>query len=123
MAVYSNITNSIDMNLSKLQELVMDREAWRTAVHGVRKSQTRRSDWTELYSNWLVYKQMLFPHHSGSDLIIFSIMLGYPNITNKSNRQPKLSTLLFEVVNSLNYFSGIKITRKKKSHTLMTQIV
>ena len=42
------ITYLTDMSVSKLQELVMDREAWRDAVRGVAKSPTRPSDWTEL---------------------------------------------------------------------------
>jgi len=46
------ITDSMDMNLSELREIVMDREAWRAAIHGVAKSRIQLSDWTEL--NWTV---------------------------------------------------------------------
>ena len=59
------VTDATGMSLSKLWELVMDREAWRAAIHGVAKSRTRLSDWTEL--NWVYMRSMclfttLFPH-------------------------------------------------------------
>ena len=50
------ITDSMDVSLSKLQALVMDREAWRVVIHGVAKSQTWLSDWTELSSRLGVQK-------------------------------------------------------------------
>ena len=52
------ITDSMHMGLSRLQELMMDREAWRAVIHGVAKSQTWLSDWTEL--NWKYYINLFF---------------------------------------------------------------
>ena len=53
VSFYCWVIHSMDMSLSELRELVMDREAWRAAIHGVAKSRTWLSNWTEL--NWILY--------------------------------------------------------------------
>ena len=57
------ITDSMDMSLGELWELVMDREAWRAAIHGVSKSQTRLSDWTELNTRNIFHWKIKMPFY------------------------------------------------------------
>ena len=71
------ITDSMDMNLSELQELVKDREAWRAAIHRVAKSRTQLSDWTDLNLHSGLWLELIFKY-SISGVQFHSFTCGYP---------------------------------------------
>ena len=77
------IIDSTDMSLSKLRKLVMDREAWRAAVHGVTKSRTRLSNWTELKDHINTRKEV--PYSFISCFIIFHMIFRFKLSTSKKS--------------------------------------
>ena len=90
MRCLDDITNSVDVGLGGLRELVVDREAWRAVVHGVTKSQTWLSDWTDWLTEWLMPKLKLqyFGHlMQRTDSLEKTLMLGKIEGKRRRGRQ------------------------------------
>ena len=130
------ITNSMGMSLSKLWEFVMDREAWHAVIHGISKSQTRLSDWTELrnilfffffwsqiqggWMTWISYEMgMLFCHSPRVMPLVFINMFFIPIIISNmifstmwKSCDTKISFLLLSLMVSkqIDYLNGFAYT-------------
>ena len=80
------ITDSMEVSLSELQELVMDRGAWRAAIHGVTKSRTGLSDWTEL--NWGYLSIRSYYSHCVSSKMTHARIMGMQILRCQGSPQP-----------------------------------
>ena len=100
MRCLDGITDSMDLSLSELRELVMDREAWHAAIHGVAKSRTRLSDWTELFKRDTIKQSCQFKYLSELISSSFKIQTAF-----RENKQSKPFTHSVHRSNTLSKFS------------------
>ena len=104
------ITNSMDVSLSELREMVMDRKAWRAAVHGVAKSRTRLSDWTELNWTELWYWRRLLR-------VPWTARRSYQSILKEISPEYSLEGLMLKL--KLQYFGHLLQKANSLKKTLM----
>ena len=98
------ITDTMDMGLGRLQELVMDREAWCAVVHGVAKSQTWLSNWTEQYNGAELTEVSSFPCHSRARVGLGTETYKYDSLWAKIPQIVGTSCILFSTDFCLNVF-------------------
>ena len=97
------ITDSMDVSLSEFRELVMDREAWHAAIHGVTKSQTRLSDWSDLIWYIYIYKYICLI----IDLLYCCVFINYRLIASCQH------CLSSELLTQLSHMSFILVDRRR----------